>query len=116
MIATAVIQDAVATLRTHRELIAGRNGLRPAVVESWLAAAEAKCSEELIDETGVRVCLRVIERWISPLGELGGVHSTLVRLLANGKTPAALFGLPPSLKEWLPLPTAGGDDRFVPAG
>jgi hypothetical protein len=115
MIATTAVRDTVAALRAHRELIAGRNGLQPAVVESWLAAAEARCSEGSLDETGVRVCLRVIERWISPLGELAGVHSSLVRILATGKLPLGMFGLSPSLKEWLPLPAAGGGDHFAPA-
>jgi hypothetical protein len=80
MVSKSEIRDAVAAIRAQRDLVALRNGLRPAVVESWLAEVEEKCGQEVHYEADVRVCLRVLERWVSPVAELGNIQAVLTRI------------------------------------
>lgn len=81
------ISRAIGAIRAQRELVATRNGLRADVVDSWLAAVEEKCGQAVIDEPAVRLCLRVLERWVSPLGELASAHAALVRVISANPDP-----------------------------
>jgi hypothetical protein len=109
MISRIEIRAAVAAIRAQRQLVAARNGLQTAVVESWLAAVEAKCDEAVLDEPALRICLRVIERWVSPLSELASAHALLVRLATAGIKPRRGFGSPSAITGWIPpMPASNG--------
>ena len=110
MISQAEIHAVVAAIRVQCEQVARRNGLQCAVVESWLSAVEEKCAQPAIDESAVRVCLRVLERWVSPLSELAGSHAALVRLTTPVTKRPGLVGRPFAGQGWIPPVTPSRGD------
>ncbi len=96
------IQKTVAAIRAQIGRVAGCNGLQPAVVESWLSAVEEQCGREAMDEPTMRVYLRVLERWVSPVSELTAAHADLVRLSGAGAHAGDGFPIPRSANGWIP--------------